>query len=42
MWLDFMGALIVLCASMFAVAARDSIGAGTAGLSISYALTVSL
>ncbi|XP_064629834.1 multidrug resistance-associated protein 1-like isoform X2 [Lineus longissimus] len=40
MWLDFMGALVVLAASMFAVAARDTIGAGTVGLSISYALSI--
>ncbi|KAI1280800.1 Multidrug resistance-associated protein 1 [Halotydeus destructor] len=38
--LDFLGNCLILCAAMFAVFSRDSIDAGTAGLSVTYALSV--
>ncbi|KAI1280794.1 Multidrug resistance-associated protein 1 [Halotydeus destructor] len=38
--LDFCGNCLILCAAMFAVLSRSSIDAGTAGLSVSYALSV--
>eukprot|EP00002_Diphylleia_rotans_P003775 TRINITY_DN1266_c0_g1_i1.p1 TRINITY_DN1266_c0_g1~~TRINITY_DN1266_c0_g1_i1.p1 ORF type:complete len:1203 (-),score=279.41 TRINITY_DN1266_c0_g1_i1:2308-5916(-) len=40
MRLEFLGTIIVTCACLFAVMERDSIDAGTVGLSISYALSV--
>jgi len=36
----FIGCLIILFASLFVVIQRNSISPGTAGLSISYALTL--
>ena len=39
--LDFIGNLIALCACLFALLQRDTIGASLAGLSITYALQVS-
>ena len=38
--LEFIGALIVLCASLLVVIRRDSLSEGNAGLSITYALNV--
>ena len=38
--LEFLGALIVLAAALFAVIGRDSLSGGLVGLSISYALQV--
>lgn len=40
--LEFAGSLIVLGSSLFIVLKKDSISAGTAGLTMSYALTVIL
>ena len=39
--LEFVGAIIILMATCLALWSRDDIGAGTAGLSVSYALQVS-
>ena len=39
-YLEFLGAIIILAAAMFAVLARDNISGGIVGLSITYALQV--
>lgn len=39
--LEIVGAIVVLCAALLAVLARDTIGPETVGLSISYALQIS-
>ncbi|XP_053202213.1 multidrug resistance-associated protein 1-like [Panonychus citri] len=38
--LEFCGNLVILATAIFAILARSSLGAGTAGLSLSYALTL--
>nr|QNH67943.1 ATP-binding cassette transporter subfamily C member 1 X4 [Brachionus plicatilis] len=40
--LEFTGSLVILASSMFIVLNKDSISAGTAGLTLSYALTITL
>ena len=40
MWLEALGALIVLFSAVYAVIERDSISGGLVGLSISYSLQV--
>jgi len=40
--LEILGAFIILFAALFAVLGRESIGAATAGLSISYSLQISM
>ena len=37
---EFLGAIGVLCSALFAVLSRDTLSAGLAGLSITYALQV--
>ena len=40
--LEFIGCLVILFASLFVVIQKDSVSPGTAGLSISYAFTISM
>nr|QNH67878.1 ATP-binding cassette transporter subfamily C member 1 X2 [Brachionus rotundiformis] len=42
MRLEFTGSLVILASSMFIVLNKDNISAGTAGLTMSYALTITL